>query len=100
MLQRAKRTLTNGEQLMRAAKAGREAAEALRPGPERDALLRQARYDEAAARMDEWISSPGPTTAPVNGTARLRLASRTTNRVTRDSKSSAIGGFLRACAMP
>jgi cell division protein FtsB len=35
-----------------------QAAE-LRPGPERDALLKRARVADTASRIDEWPSSPG-----------------------------------------
>ena len=35
-----------------------EAAE-LRPGPEREALLKRARIADTAAHVDEWANSPG-----------------------------------------
>ena len=31
----------------------------LRPGPERDALLRRARIADTTAQMDDWAKSPG-----------------------------------------
>jgi hypothetical protein len=36
-----------------------EEASALRPGPERDAIMRRARQAETASHMDAWLSSPG-----------------------------------------
>jgi len=41
------------------AKEAREKAEHLPPGPEREALLKEARQLDAAIHMDEWASSPG-----------------------------------------
>jgi hypothetical protein len=38
----------------------REAAKALPPCAEREALLRKARQDETASHIAEWLSSPGP----------------------------------------
>jgi hypothetical protein len=37
----------------------REKALLLRPGAERDELLRKARQADTAAHLDEWASSPG-----------------------------------------
>jgi cell division protein FtsB len=34
-------------------------AEELRPGPERDALLKRARRADTASHIDEWADSPG-----------------------------------------
>jgi hypothetical protein len=31
----------------------------LRPGPERDALLKKVRLADTAAHLDEWANSPG-----------------------------------------
>jgi len=31
----------------------------LRPGPERDALLKRARRADTASQIDEWANSPG-----------------------------------------
>lgn len=47
------------ERLAEEAKELRERAKQLPPGAERDALLRRARYEEAAAHMTEWLTSPG-----------------------------------------
>ena len=45
--------------LTQAAEEARADAAVLPPGPERDALLRQARRSETAAHMNDWINSPG-----------------------------------------
>jgi hypothetical protein len=37
----------------------KEEAQALRPGPERDAMIRRARQAETASHVDEWLLSPG-----------------------------------------
>jgi hypothetical protein len=37
----------------------KEEASALRPGPERDTMIRRARQGETASHVDEWLSSPG-----------------------------------------
>jgi hypothetical protein len=37
----------------------KEEAQALRPGPERDAMIRRARQAETASHLDDWLSSPG-----------------------------------------
>jgi hypothetical protein len=37
----------------------RAEAEKLRPGPQRHALERKARQAETAARINEWLKSPG-----------------------------------------
>jgi len=34
-------------------------ARALRPGPERDAMIRRARHADTASHLDEWLLSPG-----------------------------------------
>ena len=31
----------------------------LRPGPERDALLKRARIADTASNIDQWVNSPG-----------------------------------------
>ena len=41
------------------AKEVREKAALLRPGPEKDALLRKARQADTAAHIDDWANSPG-----------------------------------------
>ncbi len=47
------------ERLTEEARELRERARLLPPGIEREALLRKARHDEAAAHMTEWLTSPG-----------------------------------------
>jgi hypothetical protein len=37
----------------------KEEATALRPGPEREIMMRRARQAETASHVDEWLSSPG-----------------------------------------
>lgn len=37
----------------------RAEAQAMRPSPERDALLRRARQCETGSHMSEWLRSPG-----------------------------------------
>jgi hypothetical protein len=37
----------------------KEEAQALRPGAERDAMIRRARQAETASQLDDWVSSPG-----------------------------------------
>lgn len=41
------------------AEDARVKAAKLPPGPERDALLKQARQLDTSAHMDDWASSPG-----------------------------------------
>jgi hypothetical protein len=36
-----------------------EEAQLLRPGPERDAMIRRARQAETASHVDDWLLSPG-----------------------------------------
>jgi hypothetical protein len=40
-------------------KEAREQAGALRPGPERDTLLRKASQADTASHLDDWANSPG-----------------------------------------
>ena len=47
------------ERLAKQAQESRERAGRLPPGTERDVLLRRARQADAAARINEWINSPG-----------------------------------------
>ena len=49
----------------------RDRANALPPGEERDILLRQAKQDEIALRLIEWINSPGQL-APPDGLVPIR----------------------------
>ena len=37
----------------------KEEAQSLRPGHQRDALIRRARRAETASHVDDWLSSPG-----------------------------------------
>ena len=37
----------------------KEEAQALRPGPDRDAIIRRARHAETASHVDDWLLSPG-----------------------------------------
>lgn len=37
----------------------KEEAQALQPGPERDAMMRRAREAETGSHVNEWLSSPG-----------------------------------------
>jgi hypothetical protein len=37
----------------------KEEAQALRPGPERETMIRRARQAETASHVNEWLSSPG-----------------------------------------
>jgi hypothetical protein len=56
---RFKQTNPLDRRLEEQAKRLRREAEAVPPGVERDRLMRQARQAETAARMSEWLSSPG-----------------------------------------
>ena len=47
------------DRLLQKADCDRERAEILPPGAEREALVEKARQSEAAAHIDEWLSSPG-----------------------------------------
>nr|WP_245284154.1 hypothetical protein [Bradyrhizobium sp. Cp5.3] len=48
-----------GERLIKAARIAREKAEHLPPGKEREDLLKKAHGADVAARIDEWLNSPG-----------------------------------------
>jgi len=56
---RFKNTLTFPDRLKTFAEELKAKASQLRPGPERDALLRRARQADTAAHIDEWANSPG-----------------------------------------
>lgn len=56
---RRKQTVPFDERLQRVAEEAREAAGKLPQGEERDALLNKARQTEAAAHINEWLTSPG-----------------------------------------
>jgi hypothetical protein len=45
--------------LARAAEHLQKQADELKPGPDRDALLKKVRQINVASHLDEWISSPG-----------------------------------------
>jgi hypothetical protein len=56
---RFKQTQSLEERLSQEAKRLLEEAEALRPGPARDALIRRARQAETGSHMSDWLRSPG-----------------------------------------
>jgi hypothetical protein len=56
---RFKQTTTLDQRLSEQAERLRKEAQGMPPGVERDDLLRRARQAEAAAHMQEWITSPG-----------------------------------------
>jgi hypothetical protein len=47
------------KRLAEEAKHLREQAKSLRPGAERDSVIRKARQAETASHMNEWLTSPG-----------------------------------------
>ncbi len=47
------------ERLRRAAAQARDAAQRLPNGHERDALMKKADQAETAARINQWLTSPG-----------------------------------------
>lgn len=56
---RVKQTQPLKERLVEEAKRLRDEAKAMPPGVEREVLIRKARHADAAAKMDEWLTSPG-----------------------------------------
>ena len=56
---RAKQTSPLKDRLAAFAEEARGKASQLRPGPERDDLLKKARQADTAASLDEWANSPG-----------------------------------------
>jgi hypothetical protein len=56
---RFKNTLTFPDRLKTFSKELKAKAAELRPGPEKDALLKRARLAETASHIDEWANSPG-----------------------------------------
>jgi hypothetical protein len=56
---RFKNVFSFPDRLAKEADRLRVEAEVLPHGPERDELLKKARQADIAARMDEWLSSPG-----------------------------------------
>jgi hypothetical protein len=57
---RFKQTISLKDRLASFAVEIRKKASELRPGPERDALLKRARQADTASHIDEWANSPGP----------------------------------------
>jgi hypothetical protein len=56
---RAKQTTSLKDRLAAFAEDARGKASQLRPGPERDDLMKKARQADTAAHLDEWANSPG-----------------------------------------
>jgi hypothetical protein len=56
---RVRQTMPLKERLLRWAQKLRNDADELRPGPEKDALLKKARQADAAAHVDDWANSSG-----------------------------------------
>ena len=56
---RTRHEISFRERLLNSAREAREAAKLLPAGKAREQLLHRARASEAAADIDEWISSPG-----------------------------------------
>jgi hypothetical protein len=56
---RVKQTKSLKDRLAVCAKEILDKAAELRPGPERDALLKKARQADTAAHLDEWANSSG-----------------------------------------
>lgn len=56
---RFKQTQSFQERLRAFAEDARDQATGMRPGAERDELLRKARQAETASHLNEWASSPG-----------------------------------------
>jgi hypothetical protein len=54
-----KQTPSPKDRLASFAKEARDKALKLRPGLEKDALLKSARQAEVVSHMDEWANSPG-----------------------------------------
>jgi len=56
---RFKQTSSLKDRLASFAEAARQKALQLRPGPEKDALLKKVRQADTAARLEDWANSPG-----------------------------------------
>ena len=54
-----KNTLSFPDRLAMEAERLREEAKTKPPGPERDELIKKAHQADAAAHIDQWVSSPG-----------------------------------------
>ena len=59
MKRHLQKTISLKDRLTSFAKEVREKAALLRPGPEKDALLRKARQADTAAHIDDWANSLG-----------------------------------------
>jgi hypothetical protein len=59
MRRRFKQETTLQDRVKEWAKQIRAEADALPPGPDREALLRKVRQTETAMHLDKWVSSPG-----------------------------------------
>jgi hypothetical protein len=58
-MQQRRQKMTLQQRLALFAKAAREKASLLRPGAEKDELLRKARQADTAAHLGDWANSPG-----------------------------------------
>jgi hypothetical protein len=56
---RFKQAFTLGDRLKLFSDRLKAKAAELRPGPERDALLKRARIADTTANIDQWVNSPG-----------------------------------------
>jgi hypothetical protein len=56
---RFKQNVSLQDRLNEFAKNAREQADALPPGPEREALIKKARQAETAQHLEDWANSPG-----------------------------------------
>jgi hypothetical protein len=54
-----KNTLSFPDRLAMEAERLREEAKTKPPGPEREELIKKAHQADAAAHIDQWVSSPG-----------------------------------------
>ena len=75
-MQRRRSVSHTFEENIAAEKAKLEAQVAkLKPGPQKDALLRKIRQLDTAAHMSEWLSSPGlqPPSRPIHSDCRVEV---------------------------
>ena len=56
---RFKQAVSLSDRLKTFAEEVKAKADQLRPGPEKDLLLRKARQADTAAHLEEWANSPG-----------------------------------------
>jgi hypothetical protein len=56
---RLKQTQSLNDRLAEHAKKLRAEANSLRPGPDRDQMIRKARQAETGSHLSEWLNSPG-----------------------------------------